>query len=177
MANESPAAKSRLWPPLRSNDVVGKVEATTVLVLQFLIILTVTLSTVMLFVLFANGIRIHLPDIDSAHSLQDILQTAYSGVLMVLLGLELLTTLRAYFTAHHLQIEVILVVAMIAVGRRIIEVDFAKLSGFELLGLGALVVCLAVSYFLVKKTHAELAPVDPHGQVPGGATESGSSEP
>jgi uncharacterized membrane protein (DUF373 family) len=78
---------------------------------------------------------------------------------MVLLGLELLETLRIYFREHDVRVEVILVVAMIAVGRRIIEVDFDHTQVQQLLGVSVLMLSLAVSYFLVKRAHARsLAP-------------------
>ena len=53
-----------------------------------------------------------------------VLQRGFGGVLVVLLGLELLDTLKAYFSEHHIRVEVIIVVAMIAVGRHIIQLDF-----------------------------------------------------
>lgn len=140
----------------RYQGIVRKVETAVVNLLQFLIVLTVAVGTVVVFVLFVDGMRTKLPKIESEGMLQPLLQSAYSGALMVLLGLELLETLKSYFVEHHVRIEVILVVAMISVGRRIIEVDFGKLGGAELTGLGVLVASLAASYFLVRKTHITL---------------------
>ena len=87
---------------------------------------------------------------------------------MVLLGLELLQTLKAYFREHQLQIEVILVVAMIAIGRHIIQVDIAHMPGAQLAGLALLIASLAASYYLVKKAHFSIRGVTKDPDPPNG---------
>jgi uncharacterized membrane protein (DUF373 family) len=148
-------------PPTRLQRIIWKFELVVVTALELLIVLTVAVATVKLFVLFIEAMRTQIPQIDSADTLQPVLQNAYSGILLVLLGLELLQTLKAYFGEHHLQIEVILVVAMIAVGRHIIQADIGHARGAELAGLAILIASLAGSYYLVKKTHIKLPRVNP----------------
>jgi uncharacterized membrane protein (DUF373 family) len=143
-------------PPGRLQRIMWRFEVVVVTALELLIVLTVAVGTAKLFVLFIQAMRTQLSEIDSTDTLQPILQNAYSGILLVLLGLELLQTLKAYFGEHHLQIEVILVVAMIAVGRHIIQVDIGHARGADLAGLALLIFSLAGSYFLVKKTHFAL---------------------
>jgi uncharacterized membrane protein (DUF373 family) len=140
----------------RYQQTVRKFEFVAVSALQVLVILTVAIATVLLFVLFINGLRAQVSQIESLANLLPVVQRAFSGILIVLLGLELLETLSTYFSEHHIRVEVILVVAMIAAGRNIIEIDFAHTPGTQLIGYGTLILSLAVSYFLVKKAHAHL---------------------
>jgi uncharacterized membrane protein (DUF373 family) len=79
----------------------------------------------------------------------------------VLLGLELIETLKTYFAEHYVQIEGILIVAMIAAGRHIVQIDFDHLGGPTLVGAAALIVALAVGYFLVESTHMRLKILHP----------------
>jgi uncharacterized membrane protein (DUF373 family) len=158
MGSESLGEKINDRLSTRYQQIVRKFEFVAVSALQVLLILTVAIATVLLFVLFVNGIRIQVPQIESLANLLPVVQRAFSGIMIVLLGLELLETLRTYFNEHHIRVEVILVVAMIAAGRDIIEVDFAHTPGPQLLGYGVLILCLAASYFLVKKAHAQLPP-------------------
>jgi uncharacterized membrane protein (DUF373 family) len=139
----------------RFQEVLSKFEFVTVNALQVLLVLTVAIATVLLFVLFADGLRTQVPHIESLANLLPVVQRAFSGILMVLLGLELLETLRTYFSEHHIKVEVILVVAMIAAGRDIIEFDFAHTPGPQLLGYGVLILSLAVSYFVVRKANTD----------------------
>jgi uncharacterized membrane protein (DUF373 family) len=53
---------------------------------------------------------------------------------------------------------VILVVAIIAVGRQVILLDFEHASGTVLLGLSGVILALTLGYFLIKKAQAPIAP-------------------
>jgi uncharacterized membrane protein (DUF373 family) len=140
--------------------IIRRFEVVVVTALELLMVLTVAVGTIKLFIIFFDAMPTQIHETESANALQPVLQNAYGGVLMVLLGLELLQTLKAYFRDHHLQIEVILVVAMIAVGRHIIQIDVGHTPGTELAGLAILIASLAASYFLVKKAHFSLPRVN-----------------
>jgi uncharacterized membrane protein (DUF373 family) len=89
------------------------------------------------------------------------LQQSFAGVLTVVLGLELLETLNTYFTEHHVRLEVILVVAIIAIGRHVIQIDFEHTAGTVLLGIAGVILALTLGYFLVKKAQVAVAPSEP----------------
>jgi len=71
--------------------------------------------------------------------------------LMVLIGLELLETIKAYLERSKVHVEVVFLVAMVAVSRKIIIMEYEELAPGILLGMSALIVALAAGYFLVKK--------------------------
>jgi uncharacterized membrane protein (DUF373 family) len=133
--------------------LLTKFEIVTVTVLELLLILAVAIATVILIVLLLDGLRTRAFQVESLEALQPAMSHIFSGVLMVLLGLELLETLKVYFQEHHIRIEVILVVAMIAVGRHLIQINLEETSAMTLIGLGVLIVSLSIGYFLVGKTH------------------------
>jgi uncharacterized membrane protein (DUF373 family) len=72
------------------------------------------------------------------------------------LGLELLETLRTYFSEHRVRLEVILIVAIIAAGRHVIQLDFEHIDGLALIGMAAVVLSLTAGYFLIRKSGALL---------------------
>ncbi len=137
----------------RFEPVLRRFEFVAITALQAFLVLTIGVGIVVLFVLLGNALRTN--PLNSIELLQSSLQKPFSGVLMIMLGLELLETLRTYFKTHHVKVEVILIVAIIAAGRHIIEIDVAHAPGMQLLSYGGLMVALAVSYFLVKRTHSE----------------------
>jgi len=75
--------------------------------------------------------------------------------MMVLIALELLETIKNYLTESALHVEVVLLVAMIAVARKVIILDMKDLAPLTLFGIAALVVSLAGSYWLMKKCETE----------------------
>src|SRR6185437_5112251 len=133
-----------------SEKLVRGSELFVVWAAGLLVIAAVILATVVLYALFVDGFHMHLGTISSIDAVQESVQNVFAGVLLLMLGLELLETLKTYFKDYHIRTEVILVVAIIAVGRHIIQTDFAHTSGPVLGGMAALIVALAVSYYLVR---------------------------
>ncbi len=88
--------------------------------------------------------------IDSIAELQQAVQSLFAGVLLVVLGLELLDTLRNYFIEHRLRVEFLLSVALIAVARHIIQLDYEHASPWLVMGIALLVFSLAASYVGVR---------------------------
>jgi len=81
----------------------------------------------------------------------DELLRVFGTFLLVLIGIELLETLRAYVAHRELRAEIILLVAIIALARKIIILDVKGLSGSSLLGIAAILVALGVTYHLVRQ--------------------------
>jgi uncharacterized membrane protein (DUF373 family) len=131
---------------------ISKFEVITITALQGLLIILVAVATIALYVLFAQNLLVQAAQIHTVAGLLPAMQRSFAGVLTVVLGLELLETLKTYFTEHRVRLEVILVVAIIAVGRHVIQVDFEHTPGPVLLGLSAVIAALTLGYFLVKKS-------------------------
>jgi uncharacterized membrane protein (DUF373 family) len=133
--------------------IIRKIEIATVRALQLLVVMLVVLATAILFYMFFKGVPTQTQRINSVDDLLATMQESFAGILTVVLGLELLETLKAYFAERRLRLEVILIVAIIAVGRHVLEIDFAHTAGLDLLGLSALIASLTLGYFLVRKEH------------------------
>lgn len=71
--------------------------------------------------------------------------------LLVLIGVELLETIKAYLKENVVHVEVVFTVALIAVARKVIIIDVKDLTGLTLLGIAAIIICLSAGYYLVKK--------------------------
>ncbi len=80
------------------------------------------------------------------HELLDL----FGMFLLVLIGLELLETIYSFHEKRIVRAEIILVVALIALARKIIILDETKLSSLTFLDVGVLMLALAGAYFLLK---------------------------
>ena len=110
----------------------------------------VAVATALMYSLFVSGIQNNLGSINSVGEVQSAVERVFAGVLLLLLGLELLETLKTYFSDYHVRIEVILIVAMIAVGRHIVQIDFEHIAPAALAGVAMLILALSISYYLVR---------------------------
>jgi uncharacterized membrane protein (DUF373 family) len=132
--------------------IISNIERFVITALETLIVIVVVGDTLLLFVLFFRNLHAEATGVEAITDLLPAVQRTFAGVLTALLGLELLETLRAYFVDHHIRLEVILVVAIIAIGRHVIQIDFEHASGSVLLGLSSVIIALTLGYFLVRKS-------------------------
>lgn len=71
--------------------------------------------------------------------------------LNILIALELLENITAYLKKHVVQVELVIVTALIAVARKLIIFDFSKASGIDLIGLATASFALSISYWLIHR--------------------------
>ena len=77
--------------------------------------------------------------------------TVFAFFLMVLIGLELVETTKMYLEEDVFHVEVVVLVAIIAVARKIIIIDYDSVSYEMLLSVAALMIALSAGYFLLKR--------------------------
>jgi uncharacterized membrane protein (DUF373 family) len=71
--------------------------------------------------------------------------------LMVLIGLELMTSIRMYLDDHKIHAEMMLLVAITAVTRKIVIMESSSKEPLLLFGIGFLIIALALGYYLIKQ--------------------------
>jgi uncharacterized membrane protein (DUF373 family) len=85
--------------------------------------------------------------------------------LLVLIGVELLDTIKAYFKENSIHVEIVVLLAIIAIARKVILLDPTGMTGieygFELMGIGVIVIGLAGGYYLIKKAGITIGSGDP----------------
>ena len=87
----------------------------------------------------------------------DELLTYFGLFFMILIGLELLETIKMYLAEDQIHVEVVMLVAIIAVCRKVILLDLNYIEPMAVIGLALIIVSLGGSYFLVRRAH-------PHSQ-------------
>ena len=71
--------------------------------------------------------------------------------LMVLIGLELMATMHMYVTDHIIHVEMMFLVALTAVTRKVVVLDTVKTEPLLVFALGFLILALSGGYFLLRK--------------------------
>ena len=71
--------------------------------------------------------------------------------LLVLIGVELLETIKAYLKESVVHFDVILSVAMIAIARKVIILDVKELPGMTLVGIAAIIMALAAAKYFYRR--------------------------
>lgn len=86
----------------------------------------------------------------------DQLFSVFGFFLMILIGMELLESLRAYIREDQIHVEVVFTIALIAVARKVVTLDMTKIEPLTLIGIAFVLLALAVGYYLIKMAHRRL---------------------
>ena len=119
-------------------------------ILRGIMALGIAAAMFILVLLVVREIGLSWGQIDSIAELQQAVQALFAGVLLVVLGLELLDTLRNYFIEHRFRVEFLISVALIAVARHIIQLDYEHASPWLVMAIALLIFSLAASYVGVR---------------------------
>jgi uncharacterized membrane protein (DUF373 family) len=130
-----------------SMKYLEKVERVIVLSLLVMMVAVVLLSAIELGWIILKDIitpPIFLLEIDE-------LLEVFGMFLLVLIGIELLETVKMYLTQKTVHVEIVFTVALIAVARKVIILDVKDLASLTLIGIGVIIFALSAGYYLIKR--------------------------
>lgn len=132
-------------------EIVDKFEKMVYVLLMALLMFVLAASLVELVWYIYNSLINTPAFLLESHELIAVL----GAFLLVLIGVELLDTIKAYFSENTIHVEIVVLLAIIAIARKVILLDPTSVSGidfgFELIGTGIVVLGLAGGYYLIKK--------------------------
>lgn len=118
-----------------------------ILALLVMMIFVVFLSTIELAVILVQEM------IKPPFLLLDIeeMLTVFGFFMMILIGIELMETVKIYLEKETVHVEVILMVAIIAIARKVIIIDVKEMEASALIGIAAIILALSVGYFAIRR--------------------------
>ena len=127
--------------------LLSKFQKFTVLALAGMLVVVIMLSTVHLGALIGQKIweppRFLIP-------VQGLLEI-FGYFLLVMIGVELLETLRAYLKKDVIHVRVVLEVALIAMARKVIIEEPNVVPSLTLFGIAALILALGIAYYFERQ--------------------------
>jgi uncharacterized membrane protein (DUF373 family) len=127
-------------------SVLKKIETAIILALIAMMSAVVVLATIELgWILIKDVVTppVFLLEIDN-------LLEIFGFFLLVLIGVELLETVRMYLDEHVVHAEIVIQVAVIAIARKIVILEVKDLSGSTLAGVAGIIAALAAAYYVVR---------------------------
>jgi uncharacterized membrane protein (DUF373 family) len=131
--------------------LLTRVQKFTVLALAAMLCLVVILSTLHLGVLIADEIWQPPRFLIRVQGLLEI----FGYFLLVLIGVELIETLKAYLKKDVIHIRVVLEVALIAMARKVIVEEPNTGRGGTLFGIAALILALGIAFHVERQARRE----------------------
>lgn len=133
-----------------TKNILGfdKFKQIIILVLMVMLGIVVLLTTIFVAWNLVNMIVFNFSQADFQRLIIDL----FGLFFLVLVGVELLETLKMYTKEHVVHVEVVLLVALIVASRKIILIDYTTTPSEIFFGIAAIIVAIGVSYFLIKKS-------------------------
>lgn len=133
--------------------LLTRVQKFTVLALAAMLCVVVILSTLHLGVLIAQEVWAPPRFLIRVQGLLEI----FGYFLLVLIGVELIETLKAYLKKDVIHIRVVLEVALIAMARKVIVEEPNAVPSLTLFGIAALILALGIAFHVERQARREPA--------------------
>ena len=128
------------------------IQKFTVLALVAMLVLVIVLSTGHLGLLIAQELYKPPRFLIPVEGLLEI----FGYFLLVLIGVELLETLKAYMKKDVIHVRVVLEVALIAMARKVIIEEPNDVPAQTLFGIAALILALGLAYYFEHQVHKKI---------------------
>jgi uncharacterized membrane protein (DUF373 family) len=127
--------------------LITRAQKLVVAALAILLMVVVVLSTIHLGVLIAEEIWKPPKYLIPVQGLLEI----FGYFLLVLIGVELLETLKAYVQKNVIHVRVVLEVALIAMARKVIVEEPNNVPSLTLFGIAALILALGIAFYFERQ--------------------------
>ncbi|MCF8034137.1 MAG: phosphate-starvation-inducible PsiE family protein [Desulfarculaceae bacterium] len=134
-----------------AQKLINRVERYTVLALLVMMLLVIVISTVELGIMLATDLINPPFMLFRINELLDL----FGFFFVILIGLELVETIKMYLDQSKIHVEVVFLVAMIAVARKVIILDAKSNEPMVLIAVAAVILALSAGYYLVKRSHKQ----------------------
>lgn len=133
------------------HHLIKKFEVGVFYILSAVIVLYVTIEIIEL--IYQFGIAIITRDETSTKLLISKEQTALVLPVFfnILIAIELIDTFNVYIKEHSIKVQSILLIGLIAIGRKLLILDLGHADGLSNIGLASIIIALSLGYYFVKK--------------------------
>jgi uncharacterized membrane protein (DUF373 family) len=80
------------------------------------------------------------------------LHNIFGFFLLILIGIELIETIKVYLLDDSIRVEIVFLVAMIGIARHVIDLEYKTMEPLALIGIAAVILALTIGYYYLKKS-------------------------
>ncbi|HDP75254.1 MAG TPA: hypothetical protein ENN49_05195 [Bacteroidales bacterium] len=112
-----------------------------------------------LLVLAMVDVFVKLYDGFVSYTFRDFIEVQYPQLidvfLVIIIGVELLETIKGFLMDEILHVELVVLVAIIATSRKVIVYEVSKKGIEDIISLAVMLVALAVTYWIIKASYGK----------------------
>lgn len=139
-----------------SNSVLKKFEVGVFYFLTAIIALYIAIEVIELVYQFGKALLSSNEDSERLLITKEQTAKVIPVFFNVLIAIELIDTFNVYIKEHSIKVQSILLIGLIAIGRKLLVLDIGHSDGLTNIGLAAIIIALALGYYLVKRPEVNL---------------------
>ena len=134
-----------------SDGLVKKFEVIVFYILSAVVVLYIAVEIVELIYQFGKAL------LTVGDSSERLLITKEQGAMIlpvffnILIAIELIDTFNIYIKEHSIKVQSILLIGLMAIGRKLLVLDIGHADGLSNISLASIIIALSLGYYLVKK--------------------------
>lgn len=128
-----------------------KFEDSVFYILYFIVVLYVAVEIIELVYQFGKALWLMSDTTDRLLISKEQTSLILPVFFNILIAMELLETFNVYIKEHHIKVQSILLIGLIAIGRKLLVLDIGHSDGLTNIGLASMIIALSLGYYLVKK--------------------------
>lgn len=136
-----------------SKGILHKFEVVVFYILSAIIVLYITVEIIELVYQFGKALIVSNDSSERLLLSKEQTAAVLPVFFNVLIAVELIDTFNIYIKEHHIKAQSILLIGLIAIGRKLLVLDLGHADGLSNIGLAAIIIALSLGYYLVKKNN------------------------
>lgn len=134
-----------------SRSLVKKFEISIFYILSGIVVLYILVEIIELIYQFGKALLIKEDSTDMLLLTKEQTSQVLPVFFNILIAVELIDTFNIYIKEHNIKVQSILLIGLIAIGRKLIVLDVGHSDGLNNIGIASIIVALSLGYYLVKK--------------------------
>ncbi len=136
---------------MSQGKIVKKFEVGVFYVLTVILLLYIAIEVIELVYQFGKAIITQDGDSERLLVTKDQTRKVLPVFFNILIAIELIGTFDIYVKENEIKVQSILLIGLIAIGRKLLVLDIGHSDGLTNIGLAAIILALSLGYYLVKK--------------------------
>lgn len=133
-----------------SHNLIKKFEVVVFYILSTVIVLYIVVELIELIYQFGKALMTMNESSERLLITKEQTNLVLPVFFNILIAIELIDTFNIYIKEHQIKVQSILLIGLIAIGRKLLVLDIGHTDALNNIGLASIIIALSIGYYLVK---------------------------
>src|SRR5690606_20508876 len=141
----------QIYRNMKEGGKLQKIETGVFYILSGIVVLYIAVELIELIYQFGKALIVMDDTTDRLLITKEQTALVIPVFFNVLIAIELIDTFNIYIREHSIKVQSILLIGLIAIGRKLLVLDIGHSDGVQNIGVASIIIALALGYYLLKR--------------------------